>query len=423
VDCLNQGSMQEPVCEHKGDAMAQHYREQGRNEVLDLLLMTDCRSFLQHLAKTGRSDMLRSLLQRHKATPSPALGPNDLDAGFLAAVKEDQAPCLQVMMAELDPEACNRLTLHAKDDDEYKSSALILAAMHRHVECLRQLLHHSSEEQVAVVNGNGDTALICAAENGFSDCVELLLQHSPEKQVAVVNAHGATALTWAAYRGYADCVEMLLQHSPEKQVTYVDKNGHTALMCAANEGHAECVEMLLQHSPEEQVAVVNAHGATALICAAYQGHAESVELLLQYSPEKQVVVVNAYGDTALTVAARNGHIDCIQLLLSHDLSHQKLDQALLNVVGKLPQPPPSSSSVATATDQSNPHRRCVELLLSKGAKLSGVAGVQLRDHKAMEPILVELAQRALVPDHANQAMVDLALSVRSGRKRSREQET
>jgi hypothetical protein len=33
--------MQEPVGEHGGDAMAQHY-EQGRNEVLDLLLLTDC---------------------------------------------------------------------------------------------------------------------------------------------------------------------------------------------------------------------------------------------------------------------------------------------------------------------------------------------------------------------------------------------
>ncbi len=52
--------------------------------------------------------------------------------------------------------------------------------------------------------------------------------------------------------------------------------------------------------------------------------------------------------------------------------------------------------------------------MSKGAKLRG-AGAKLKDHKAMEPIVIEPAQRALVPDHANEAMVDLALNVRSGR--------
>jgi hypothetical protein len=104
-----------------------------------------------------------------------------------------------------------------------------------------------------------------------------------------------------------------------------------------------------------------------------------------------------------------------------DLSHQKLDRALLHAVRKLPPSPPSSSAAAVA-DQPSPYRRCVELLLSKAAKLSG-ADVQQKDHEAMAPIVTELIQKSLVPDHANKAMVDLAQTVSSGRKRTRERGT
>jgi hypothetical protein len=134
-------AMQAPLVEHhQTDAMAQHYREKGRTDILDLLLMTDCRSFLLFLARTGRSEVLRSLLKRHKASPDSALRPNDLDSAFLAAAREAKPQCLHVMMDELDPEACDRLLMHAKSDDKHQRSALMLAAEHKHADNLRQLL-------------------------------------------------------------------------------------------------------------------------------------------------------------------------------------------------------------------------------------------------------------------------------------------
>ena len=63
-------------------------------------------------------------------------------------------------------------------------------------------------------------------------------------------------------------------------------------------------------------------------------------------------------------------------------------------------------------------RRCMQLLLAKGARLPREAPEA--EWEVVWPILQDLAAQALAPSHANEAVVGLALEVES-RKRQREE--
>ncbi len=92
----------------------------------------------------------------------------------------------------------------------------------------------------------GSSALILAARHGRVRCLKMLLTAHVPADPNVQNLYGNSALMSAAKRGYRRCCELLLLHGAD--VSQIDEMGNNALQLAAERGHVEVVELLLSHS-------------------------------------------------------------------------------------------------------------------------------------------------------------------------------
>ena len=96
---------------------------------------------------------------------------------------------------------------------------------------------------VNIQDAEGVTALHIAALNEHVDCVKMLLEH--EANVSARSTEGWTPLHTVAQSGHLDCVKLLLQYG-------ADPNERTKGECwtpldvAAEKGHTQCVNLLLQ---------------------------------------------------------------------------------------------------------------------------------------------------------------------------------
>ena len=85
-------------------------------------------------------------------------------------------------------------------------TALMLAAMKGHKECMINLLNRDAK--IDLRSKNGFTALILAAQRYRHECIYILLQNGAN--VNAVADNGMTALHAAAIKNDADCTKVLL---------------------------------------------------------------------------------------------------------------------------------------------------------------------------------------------------------------------
>lgn len=207
-------------------------------------------------------------------------------------------------------------------------TALMDAALSGDVDSVRNNLH-----EVRMRSHNGRTALMLAAMAGHSDCIDILLEHEGQmydnnKMTALMHAarkntiaeasslilkesklqdnKGMTALMHAASAGSRESVERLL--AVEEGIR--DKDGMTALMHAARNNHHICAKLLAPY--EERCHDLTSK--TALMYAAINGSKECVSFLL----ERESGLIDKYGETALMWAVRLNQVEMIHLLIGKE---------------------------------------------------------------------------------------------------------
>jgi hypothetical protein len=96
------------------------------------------------------------------------------------------------------------------------------------------------------VNSNNDTALHFASRDNHTGCVRLLLQHGADPNIAETT-YGYTALMIAAQRGRLGPMTALLQDSRCNLEAKETDIGFTAILLAAWNKKWDCVELLLSY--------------------------------------------------------------------------------------------------------------------------------------------------------------------------------
>ncbi len=195
-----------------------------------------------------------------------------------------QVEILKVLLTE-------DLTFFLNAKNQFGDTALIIAAVWGHTDCLSLLLARGADPDRE--NKLGDTALIKAAGNGRTDCVRILLENGADLNIS--DNDGDTALIRAAWYGCTDCVELLLARGGKTDIK--NKPGYTALIWAARNGDTTCVQLLLDKDADPDIA--NNAGNTALMVAASWDHTDCVRLLLEKGADPNIK--NNDGNTALCV--------------------------------------------------------------------------------------------------------------------------
>lgn len=231
----------------------------------------------------------------------------------------------------------------------YKNrTALMLAAEHGSVECIKLLLG-----ELAIQNSMGETALVLAAKKGYVDCISLLhaegnLTYSEYDKFsggALVSgltplmasirsgqrhcihefqyllkrqaSNGATSLMYAVLGELDACIPYLVD---ECRIT--DNLGESALMKAVDGPSMQVVEFLSKY----EGGIQDVEGRTALLRAIQNKNVTYVKAMLRIqkqSSERDIGLVANDGTTLFTAAIKSGSENLIYLLNAEDMSASK----------------------------------------------------------------------------------------------------
>ncbi|NXB76693.1 ASB18 protein, partial [Donacobius atricapilla] len=146
------------------------------------------------------------------------------------------------------------------------STPLCLAARHGHPDCLRHLLRHGANPNLAP-GGQGPLHQACLG--GHSDCLELLLEYKADPNLR--SEEGTAPLHLCTSRGSLRCATLLLRHGAAVELPS-EAGGDTALHVAAR--HRLCDHARLYLRRRARVDARNACGETALgiLCGQAPGH-------------------------------------------------------------------------------------------------------------------------------------------------------
>ncbi len=120
-----------------------------------------------------------------------------------------------------------------------KTCALIIGSTYGQEECVKELLEHGADPDLA--DKWGFTSLSKATINSRLGCVHLLLSHRADLNIA--NQSQATPVQYAAIRNHCDILKVLTEHNAEMAKYNVDI---LPLAAAALNGCYQCAEELLQ---------------------------------------------------------------------------------------------------------------------------------------------------------------------------------
>uniref|UniRef100_A0A673AYN2 Ankyrin repeat domain 52 n=1 Tax=Sphaeramia orbicularis TaxID=375764 RepID=A0A673AYN2_9TELE len=217
-------------------------------------------------------------------------------------------------------------------------TALMLATLGRHIDCVHILLEKGAKADAA--DKKGFTALHRATMLGSEDCVSALLDHGASALCR--DSQGMTPLHLAASCGHTDVLHSLLKAAVKADPldSMLDYRGHTpthwagmtnayrlylktsfiatrkeipSLHCTVVNGHEVAAELLLKTVGPQIVNVCDAKGRTPLHAAAYSGNVAGLQLVLAH--EAEVNAVDHSGCSALMVAADCGQTRAVEFLL------------------------------------------------------------------------------------------------------------
>ncbi|NXI82049.1 ASB18 protein, partial [Rhipidura dahli] len=165
--------------------------------------------------------------------------------------------------------------LWALEERQELSTPLCLAARHGHPECLRHLLRHGADPNVAP-GGRGPLHEAC--RGGHSRCVELLLEYRAQPNLR--SDEGTAPLHLCTSPDSLGCARLLLRHGAAVDLPS-EAGGDTALHVAA--GHGLCGHAQLYLRRRAHVDARNARQETALgiLCGQAPGVGEDSLRLFQ----------------------------------------------------------------------------------------------------------------------------------------------
>lgn len=186
--------------------------------------------------------------------------------------------------------------------------SLLVAAEHRRIETLKQLLQDYPLVVDFARESDGSTALHLASANGFTDVVELLLKLGAD--IDQIDLQGRTPLLRSIEGRDARCFEFLL--SMGSKITDRDMDGLGPWHIAAQEMNIQVLEVLLTYSPEEISSVAD-DGGTPLYFAARTGYDKTVAFLLEAGADPSIVTHD--GLSPLHSAAQTGSLSSVKMLV------------------------------------------------------------------------------------------------------------
>uniref|UniRef100_A0A8B9RJM5 Ankyrin repeat domain 52 n=1 Tax=Astyanax mexicanus TaxID=7994 RepID=A0A8B9RJM5_ASTMX len=263
------------------------------------------------------------------------------------------------------------------------STALMLATLGSHVDCVHMLLERGSKPDTgdkwsrtalhrAVVGSEdcvsalleheasglcrdvrGKSPLHLAASCGHGEVLRLLLQAAAQSDPldSLLDYSGYTPAHWAAYHGEDDCLEVILEHKP---LSIQEGNSFTPLHCALMNGHDAAAELMVETMGSEIINLRDAKGRTPLHAAAHSEKVSGLQLALVWGSE--VNSVDYSGRSALMVAAEAGQTTAVEILLQQ----AKADLSLLDM----------NNNTALHLACSRGHEMCALLILSEIDDLS-----------------------------------------------------
>lgn len=177
---------------------------------------------------------------------------------------------------------------------------------------------------------SGLTPLLQCAAHNCAVGVDALLAHGAN--VKAVNVGGTTALMVAARRGFTVIVRRLI--AAGCPMDHQNRGGETALHLAAANGHTQCVSVLCLAGASENVATV-ATGATPMVKACIAGHLGAVKVLAKLH-KRSPHVPDKHGWTPLMRAVSKGRGDVCRFLiqLGVDLLARNTNGATVDDVAK-----------------------------------------------------------------------------------------
>ena len=289
-----------------------------------------------------------------------------------AAASNGHTKCMQHLLegAMLDRVSVgeNRISKFINARDADKCTPLMLSVTNGHLTAVDFLLARNA--LLWPVDKFGCTALHRGVIVGTEDIVRNLLHHSSQEQlppaylaqytsegslnmdsttlaVCARSHNGRTPLHFAAIRGNASLLESLLQVAPN--VNVIDRYGYTPLHYACYEGHEPCVDSLLLH---DSFSKIEGSLFSPLHCAVYNDNEACADRLLETTGEEIVNLKDQKGRTPLHACVVNDNVDCAQFLLANDADTDATDN-----FGKSP--------LMMAAQLGN--ENCVEILLKAKA--------------------------------------------------------
>ncbi|CUF76357.1 ankyrin repeat protein, putative [Bodo saltans] len=222
-------------------------------------------TFLIHAIDHSRSEIVRHLLLKHKATPGrqyPELGN---DCALHRACYLGQVEVVRWLL----------------DASEYNITELRNANKHRCFDVFNDSVSLPMQRELE--------ALCCGVVEGAAPAIDTV------DQIAALEAVQDRTSTRA--------LEALLAKHPKTLATYVmelELNEMTNLLySAARYNNPNAIRVLLDHGADPNQQVL--HLSTPLHVACYRGHVECVEALMRHTPPPRTDIVNSYNETCLTV--------------------------------------------------------------------------------------------------------------------------
>eukprot|EP00731_Ephydatia_muelleri_P005630 Em0002g1806a len=319
---------------------------------------SDCRSYNSKREPMTIEAMCNKLSSLTLCSPSVVKLLDAMDLAVLANAAQKVLDKAATMLSEwLHLEEMGFIDVNDEGDDSDDSdecqdavdkdrwTALMLASMEGHMECVKVLLDNGAE--INIQDKEGWTTLMKSSRAGHMECVTVLLDKGAE--VNIQDTEGWTALMLASRAGHMECVTVLLDKGAE--VNIPDTDGWTALLRASGAGHMECVKVLLDNGAE--VNIQDKNGWTALKKASVAGHIQCVEVLLDKGAEINIQDKDRW--TALMSASLAGHMECVKVLLD-----KGAEANIQNTDGW--------TALMLASKVGN--MRCVKVLLDKGAEFN-----------------------------------------------------
>ncbi|XP_029007428.1 serine/threonine-protein phosphatase 6 regulatory ankyrin repeat subunit C-like [Betta splendens] len=199
-------------------------------------------------------------------------------------------------------------------------TALMLAALGRHSDCVHILLEKGAKADAA--DKRGFTALHRAVMLGSEDCVSALLEHGASALFR--DSQGRTALHLAASCGYTELLHTLLKAAVEADPldSMLDHRGYTPTHWASYHGHEGCLQILLEN---KLFSNQEGNTFTPLHCALVNGHDVAAKLLVKTVGQQIVIVGDTKGRTPLHAAAYSGSVAGLQLVLAQGAEVNAVD--------------------------------------------------------------------------------------------------